>query len=332
MAAGLACGLGAGTKMSMLPPALLLTLAAAWMIFRHPDFWLRDPNESHLVHGNHRLALRHAAILFGSMLPGCFYWYLRNLIHFGNPFYPVALAGLPGYDMKAILPIDPAFREDPWARLLDPWQELAYGSPYDDGMGAVFAAIVIPALFFWWLLGRRRESGLAWFLTAGALGFFALSNTSTPRYGIFAILISFLLVGELWTAVHSRALRALTWIAVAIPTLVFAQALVGGILFDYLKANPHGAARYSLPAVVDQAPAGRILNAGLGAYHTYGLLGADVRHDVVTLFHRAEPADVERFHVNYVLVADSRIPEFTAGHRLEPLGAAGGVTFFRVAR
>ncbi|MCC7497421.1 MAG: glycosyltransferase family 39 protein [Bryobacterales bacterium] len=327
-ACGLALGLGAGTKMSMLPPALAITLAAAWLVVRHPGFWGRDPAQPHLVRWNASLLRTNALILFPAMIPGGFYWFLRNLARFGNPFYPVSILGLPGYPSSAILPVDAAFRDNTLARIVYPWQELAYGSPYDDGTGAVFAGIVIPTLIFWWLIGRRTGSGVMYFLIVSGLAMFAVSNTTTPRYGIFAFLISFLLVGEMWTA-RARGIRLLAPVAFLVPVLVLAQSLGGGILFQHLRGPLDGAERFGLPAMIDRAPAGKVLNAG-GAFYTYGLMGKDFRHDVVTLFRKAEPADMARFRVNYVLAPDDRVAEFEAVHEMEKLGDRDGVAFLRL--
>ncbi len=328
-ACGLALGLGAGTKMSMLPPALLLTLAAAWLLFRDPKLWSRDARESHLVRWDVSAVSANALVFLPAMIPGCCYWFLRNLMRFGNPFYPVAIAGLPGYPASAILPVDPAFRDNTWARMVYPWQELAYGSPYDDGMGAVFAGIVLPSLIFWWLLGRRKGNGIVYFLIVSALVLFAMSNTTTPRYGIFAFLISFVLVGELWSATRSVGLKILTSIAFLVPVLILIQSLGGGILFQHLRGRLDGAERFGLPAVIDRTPPGKVLNVA-GAFYTYGLMGKDFRHDIVTLFRRAEPADITQFHTGYALVQDARVAEFTAHYKLEKLGEKGGVSFYRV--
>lgn len=330
-ACGLALGLGAGTKMSMLPPALALVLAAAWLVVRHPGSWQRDPEQRHLVQWRGALARSTALILLPAMIPGCCYWFLRNLVRFGNPFYPVSIAGLPGYPSSAILPVDPAFRGNMLARIVYPWQELAYGSPYDDGTGAVFAAIVLPSLIFWWLIGRRKGSGVVYFLIAASLLLFVQSNTTTPRYGIFAFLISFVLVGEMWTSIRLAGVKVLAAIAFLVPVLILTQSAGGGTLFQYLRGPLEGAARFGLPPVIDQAPAGRVLNAG-GAFYTYGLMGKDYRHDVVTLFRRAEPADLAAFRVNYVLAPDARAAEFAARQKLERLGEKDGVSFFRVLR
>ena len=330
-ACGLALGLGAGTKMSMLPPALAITLAAGWLILRHPGFWSRDPKETHLVQWNRSLIFDNARVFLPALLPGCAYWFLRNLVRFGNPFYPVSIFGLPGYPASAILPVDAAFRDNTLARIIYPWQELAYGSPYDDGMGAIFAGIAIPSLVFWWLLTRRKDSGVVYFLIVSALLMFATSNTTTPRYGIFAFLLSFLLVGELWTTTRSVVLRVLTGIAFLVPVFILIQSLGGGIIFQHLRGKLDGAERFGLPAVIDRAPAGRILNVA-GAFYTYGLTGKDGRHDVVTLFRRAEPDDIVGFHTDYALVQQARLPEFTTRYHLEKLGEKDGIVLFRVLR
>jgi hypothetical protein len=67
LVAGLAAGLALGTKLTVVPPVLALSVGV---------IWIAGPG--------HRL--RAAATWLGAMLVGGGYWYVRNLIVSGNPF------------------------------------------------------------------------------------------------------------------------------------------------------------------------------------------------------------------------------------------------------
>ena len=67
LVAGVAAGLALGTKLTVVPPVLALTLGAIWISGK-----------------GHRL--RAAGIWIGAMAVGGGYWYVRNLIVSGNPF------------------------------------------------------------------------------------------------------------------------------------------------------------------------------------------------------------------------------------------------------
>ena len=94
-----------------------------------------------------------------------------------------------------------------------------------------------------------------------------------------------------------------------------------------------GAERFALPKVIDEIRPAKILNAGPG-YYTYGLMGKDYRHDVVSLFADATPADAVRYHVDYVFVRESDAPRFQAALKIallaEMKNSQGNVFAWRV--
>ena len=67
LVAGIAAGLALGTKLTVVPPVLALTIGVIWI-------------------AGSGFRLRAAATWIGSLLVGGGYWYVRNLIVSGNPF------------------------------------------------------------------------------------------------------------------------------------------------------------------------------------------------------------------------------------------------------
>lgn len=82
--AALAAGLAIGTKVTMLVPVGAITIGVIWAA--------RDKRR------------RNAAIWLGGLLLTGGFWYLRNLIHSGNPLPWIAFGPLPSPDQEAIYP------------------------------------------------------------------------------------------------------------------------------------------------------------------------------------------------------------------------------------
>ena len=80
--AALLTGFAIGVKVSALPAALIVLALTAWRA-GGPGARLRA-------------AVRVAAIFAGAWMVTGAYWYLRNVVHTGNPFYPAAFLGSPG--------------------------------------------------------------------------------------------------------------------------------------------------------------------------------------------------------------------------------------------
>jgi hypothetical protein len=71
-----------------------------------------------------------------------------------------------------------------------------------------------------------------------------------------------------------------------------------------------------VPPIVDSLPPSRIFNA-TRAVNRYALLGADYRHEVITMFRGAEPHDVRDTRAQYVLLSQTQVPAFTATEPLQ---------------
>lgn len=323
--AGLATGLAAGSKLSMLTSAFAIFLVMILIILRSRNIWRISGSQPENVGLNWPWLLSRTGCFFSAAFVGGGYWYLRNLIEQGNPFYPVTMFGLPGFELKTILPMQSEFVANPWKWFLSPWTELAYTSPYDDGIGAVTTAIVLPSLFMWpfihkWPKGMKRIGpGVIYCIAWVSLLLFAYSDNMTSRYGLFLILICFILLGELWMAMSSLWFRAITFVSFLIMSLVIMQSLAGGYLYTYLRHNESRNEKLNVPEVVDLIPSALIFNAA-GAEHTYGLMGSDYRHEVITLYRGAGPEDVLTYKPTYILLRKAQIEIFQTILILEPVG------------
>ncbi|SOD93829.1 hypothetical protein [Blastococcus haudaquaticus] len=125
------------------------------------------------------------------------WWYVRNATLWGNPFYPVGIAGLPGNpDVMALLGVDPrqVGTTNPWWATLVSWaDDLAwrpyyYGSP-TGGLGAYWVLVLAPAIpVAIALLARSGRSLYAWGLLApGVLLLLAYPGHHHPRYTLYLL-------------------------------------------------------------------------------------------------------------------------------------------------
>jgi hypothetical protein len=326
LCSGLAAGLAAGSKINMLTSVFAIAVVAVVAAVRSRQIWRRTGPRVVNVGVNWPWLLTHAGGFFTAALIGGGYWYLRNFIEKGNPFYPVAIFGLPGLDLKTILPTQSVFVASPWKWFLYPWTELAYTAPYDDGIGAVATTVALPALLIWPFLSKwtkdvkRIGPGLIYSLAWISLLLFAWSDNMISRYGIFFILICFILLGEIWSAVPSLWFKTVTYVSFLIMTAIITQSLAGGYLYMYLRKNDTRAEKLSVPEVVDSLAPRRIFNAA-GAAHTYGLMGRDYRHEVITLYGEAKPEDVLSSKATYVLLTKTQEETFRAKLQLEHVGS-----------
>jgi hypothetical protein len=148
LVAGLAAGLALGTKLTVVPPVLALTLGVIW-----------------IAGGGHRL--RAAGIWFGALAVGGGYWYFRNLIVSGNPFPwqdigPIPHAeALQGRDPYAI--VHYATDTDVWGKFFTP----ALHERLGDLWPAYLGLAVIAVLLVLWRGGRvERMLGVVALLAA----------------------------------------------------------------------------------------------------------------------------------------------------------------------
>jgi len=138
LVAGVAAGLALGTKLTVVPPVLALTLGVIWISGR----------------GNR---LRAAGTWLAAMAAGGGYWYVRNLIVSGNPFPwqdigPIHHAeALEGRHPYAI--VHYATDTDVWGKFFTP----ALHERLGDLWPAYLALAVIGVLFALWRGGRMER-------------------------------------------------------------------------------------------------------------------------------------------------------------------------------
>ena len=129
------------------------------------------------------------------VLGGC--WYVRNALLWGNPFYPLPLAGLPGNpDVVALLGVDPrqVGTTNPfWAMLVSwasdlHWRTYFYGSPVG-GLGAHWLLVLAPAIPVAAVLLHRSGNRLyVWgFLAPGVLLLALYPGRYHVRYTLFLL-------------------------------------------------------------------------------------------------------------------------------------------------
>lgn len=326
--AGLALGLGLGTKFSLLPAGLALIGLAAWFLRGERELWRRPegplPVDSPPA-ADRGVVLRAALLFLAPVAIGCGYWLLRNLVYTGNPLYPVSLFGLAGYTPEEIVNVGDTLASLGWKRILLPWTEAVYASPLDDGLGPLFTGFVLPALILWPLLSRLAPTGAGrrvapvYGLAAATFLLFFITNTHVARYAIFPLLLAFLFLGELWERWGSTALRTLILAVFLVSAVLQSQGALGGAAYYAINVPRSGAGHFFLPAVVDSVPPGRVLSAA-GSMHGYGLLGSDHRHRLISLTRDVLPADAETFDADYLLLHRDQEELFGAAMELTPLG------------
>ncbi|MBA3031043.1 MAG: hypothetical protein FP816_19835, partial [Desulfobacteraceae bacterium] len=320
---GLAIGLSVGSKLSMLSSALAITLVAIGSALRSRKIWRSNGPDVLDIGLNWSWMLTKSGAFFSASLLGGGYWYLRNLIEKGNPFYPVSILGLPGFDLKSLLPVYPGYAVNSLKRLLYPWTETYY--TYDEGLGAVTAGIVIPIFLLWLFLRNRTKiskpagAGVIYSITWISLLLFGFSDAIWIRYAIFSILISFLFLGDVWEKTASVYLKGIVIASFFFMTTIMTNNLAGGYLYGYIRNNETRAERLNVPKVVDLLEPARIFNAA-GAYHTYGLMGQDYRHKVITLYGESKPEDVLGFNPTYILLKKRQEELFRSILPLERIG------------
>ncbi len=318
---GLALGCAVGSRLSLLP-AFAFLVAAVIYVYRGN----RSPiNVAESANNKHWLIRILLPLGFGAFIGGGF-WFVRNLLLHGNPFYPVRFMGLPGLPLDAVSPVVGAMKDKPWLIFTYPWTEVGYTYIYDTGVGAVFTAIIVPALI-WWPISMIRNwknekdrlgfERVLVFLCVVFCGLYFISRPSVyTRHAAFAISLSFFLVAEMWQRYRGLLFRVVVFSSFLLMCFSLEKSLSGAILYRLAIPAHQGAERYGLPAAIDKLPPSRIFNAA-AAFFNYGCMGVDYRHSVGTLFRSATPQDIVESKADYLVMYENQRPRFEKELRLE---------------
>lgn len=309
---GVALGLALGAKYSAGPPAVVL--GAMWLFFAWRNSWVIEPD--HIDRLQWRPFGRHLAWMSAGVIPPMAYWYVYNAVTMHNPLYPLSIAGLPGIDIGALLAGAPGPKTT-LERLTWFWTEFAHGPGFETGLGPIFATFAVVAVCAVPFLRRRSGSHilLAWFvLVLSAIAWWR-TGVLVTRYGLFPLLLSFVFVGELWSAYQSRLLGALFGAVVATTMLSVGHEMLGGAAYNALFFDPIP----PVPAVLDELPPSRILNA-VGQPAGYFARGRDLRHHVYGPFQIVTVEYVRGLAPDYLLIPADRESEFVAPLSLELVG------------
>jgi hypothetical protein len=184
--------------------------------------------------------------------------------------------------------------------------EFAY--QFDDGLGAAFPAVALIGLVAAAPFGRavNERRRVVWLITVASYALWIATGSIMPRFGIFPVLLTYVFVGEIWREFESIALKAVTLAAFALSVAVITYSMVFGAVYTAATGGASG-----VPAVVDRLPPARIFNA-TSASNRYRLLGADYRHEVITMFGPPTPADIAAVEPAYVLLSSKQVSAFAA--------------------
>jgi hypothetical protein len=181
----------------------------------------------------------------------------------------------------------------------------------------MFASVVIVAMCAAPLLRRRPGSSqrLALLILVGVWVAWWRTGVLVPRYGLFPLLLSFVLVGELWYTWPSRLLGTVFGAALCATMLSVGHELLAGVAYNELLFDP----KPKVPVVIDSLPPARILNLA-GEPSGYYAMGLGARHRVISLFKMVTSDDVRRLAPDFVLLPQAREPEFVPILGLQLMG------------
>jgi len=262
--AALACGLAIGTKVTMLVPVGVMTIA---------------------VLGAGRPGLRpRSAIWFGGLLATGGFWYLRNLIHAGNPLPWINVGPLPGPHQEDLYP-RPAHSVFSYLADRHAWTDFFFPG-LSETLGPLWPLVLFGA-FAGIVLGLRRRQptpirvlALAGAATAIAYVFIPVSASgangvpagfaSNLRYAAPALAIGLVLLPLCETRQVARRVILPFYAAIALITAIGSDEWVQPQL---VTAIAIGAAAVLLPLWLLRQPAPRYGLAVLLAVVAVALIG-----------------------------------------------------------
>lgn len=184
LATGLAVGLGAGVKGSLLVPLGILSAAllVSLILLQRQSHW--------------RPTLRAAIAFVVPVASLAGFWYLKNLLAFGNPLFPFTMgpfAGLGTVDELIVQTPEALRGMSRWAQMATSWlADSGLGAyAYDTRVGGFGLAwpvvLVLAAIGLFWLSRRRRPLALLVVVLPVAGTLAVMPMPWWPRLTLFAV-------------------------------------------------------------------------------------------------------------------------------------------------
>jgi len=275
---GIAFGLAAGVKYSVLPIAALAVAAVYLTRLRLALSWRGVPPGAPA-----RSAWRRTALFVAAAAVPSLFWFVQNWVVAGNPFEPLSF----GMVAAAFGRHDPVYVSNAAGWLVFPWIDRAVQESYSAsvGFGAAYAAMALPAFG---LLGRlcargrsRRRLRLARVtllsFTIGCLAAWWLGGHHLPRFLLPCMALACAPVALLLDRV-GRPLRLALVAVLAVAAIFSTVESLRVIYADSNLVNSHKgfvgkAEHYHMPDLIYDVPPGtRILLLdipGIDVYNTF---------------------------------------------------------------
>jgi len=247
---GISIGLAIGTKATLIPSAALIGLAVSIVVVR--SLWSRSARSAVLA----LVTISMSVLVFGAG------WYVKNLIVFGNPLWPIALGPLPGVGTAAQLiaakPPSEIAGLAPWAQVATSWTKDFFLLTYAEdvrigGFGVAWLPLLVLGGIGVVLHVRRRGWTVFLLLAVPAAATLALMPAPWwPRYTLFLVVLA----GGFAALALSRAPRRLRSVGVALLAVLSVWSLVMADRTGNFQLHAGGPYR---PSLVSMA---RLLRAG----------------------------------------------------------------------
>jgi hypothetical protein len=224
LAAALAAGLAIGAKITLLVPVAVITVGLAWQLRRDRP--------------------RLLALWVGGLLAGGGYWYLRNLVHAGNPLPWITVGPLSGPDQISLYPRVPHSVAD-YAGNPSAWAH-SFAPAFGDAIGPLWPLVLTTAAAGLLSAAVRgpapqRTLGLAGIAAAIAYAFIPVSASGILGHPAgfetnLRYLTPALVLGLLMAALQlGRSTRATRFLA---PTLAVVFAVNSFSSWGWLPQDP----------------------------------------------------------------------------------------------
>jgi hypothetical protein len=218
---GVTLGVMMATKLALLPAAFAIGLVVLWTVARRDPLATDGTTGSISDTSRSRLLTRGLPLAAALCLVAVAPWWLRNLVLFANPLYPSSIPlyghgiSQPGLGIKD--------RNHVPAAWLWPLYPLFEPHRHDSGIGAVFAAAIVPGGLVALVRARRRPLAIIGIIALISLPAWWLASRHEPRFllGLFGLMVALVPF-----AVAGLQRRWQTWAAVLLALAAAASAVI----------------------------------------------------------------------------------------------------------